>query len=110
MALEARSRLRWNRRWRNAGVIFVFAFAFTTYADARIGPSFWLSRCAWDATDVIELAITPDEGRFRVVANMKGSAEPGSILTLPELAPSLNDHSLLRDLARCAPGFDLSGC
>lgn len=76
--------------------------ACTTLTHAGIRPSFWLSRCAWEATDVVELAVAPDNARFRVVASLKGGIRPGAIKVLPELTPPAGDHSLLKDLA-----FDL---
>jgi hypothetical protein len=69
------------------------------FANAGIRPSFWLSRCAWEATDVVELAIAPDRARFRVVTSLKGGIQPGAIKILPELAPPAGDHSLLEDWA-----------
>jgi hypothetical protein len=69
------------------------------FAQAGIRPSFWLSRCAWEATEVVELAVAPGEARFRVVANLKGATQPGAVKSFPELAATGQDHSLLRDLA-----------
>jgi hypothetical protein len=89
---------------------FVLVFAFSTFADASIRPSFWLSRSAWDATDVVELAVTQNEARFRVVASIKGSVPPGAIMTLRELAPPSNDHSLLKDLASKCSFLDHAAC
>jgi len=68
----------------------------TGYAAVR--PSFWLSRCAWEATDVVELAIAPGDSRFRVVASIKGTTRIGATKVLPELAPPPHDRSLLKDL------------
>jgi len=72
-------------------------------AHAFIRPSFWLSRCAWEATDVVELAVAPGEAHFRVIASIKGSTQPGAIKVLPELAPPAGDHSLLKDLVFDSP-------
>jgi hypothetical protein len=47
----------------------LMALACMPLAHAGIRASFWLSRCAWDATDIVELAIAPDEASFRVVAS-----------------------------------------
>jgi len=70
------------------------------FAKAGIRPSFWLSRCAWEATEVLELAVAPGEARFRVVASLKGTTQPGAVKSIPELAPPAGqDHSLLKDLA-----------
>jgi len=73
-------------------------FACIPLAQAGIRPSFWPSKCAWEATDVLELAVAPGAARFRVVASIKGATQPGSIKVLPELAPPPDDHSLLKDL------------
>jgi hypothetical protein len=68
--------------------------------QAGIRPSFWLSRCAWEATEVLELAVAPGEARFRVVINLKGETQPGAVKSFPELAaPSGQERSLLKDLA-----------
>jgi hypothetical protein len=45
-----------------------------------------------------------------VVASIKGPVQPGTVITLRELTPSSNDHSLLRDLASGCSFFDQHGC
>jgi hypothetical protein len=79
-------------------ICWFIVLACVPLAHAGIRASFWLSRCAWEATDVVELAVAPGEARFRVVATLKGSTPPGAIKTLPELAPAAGDRSLLKDL------------
>lgn len=82
---------------------FLILVCMMPLVDAGIRPSFWLSRCAWDAVDVLELAISPDGGRFSVVASLKGAPESGSFKTFPELMPPADDHRLLRDLVLSFP-------
>jgi len=79
------------------GCFLLLACMPLTHAGIR--PSFWLSYCAWEATDVLELAAAPGKARFRVIASIKGGTRPGDIKTLPELAPPVGSHSLLKDLA-----------
>jgi hypothetical protein len=79
--------------------------ACTTLIHGAIRPSFWLSRCAWEATDVLELAVAPGTAGFRVVATIKGATRPGAIKILPELMAPAGDHSLLKDLATDIPEF-----
>jgi hypothetical protein len=87
---------------RIAGFILL---ACTTLIRGVIRPSFWLSRCAWEATDVVELAVAPGTAGFRVVATIKGAIRPGAIKMLPELMAPVGDHSLLKDLTFDYPGF-----
>jgi hypothetical protein len=77
----------------------ILVLAWIPPAHAVIRPSFWLSRCAWEATDVLELAIAPGEARFSVVDVIKGSTPQGAIKTFTELASPAGGHSLLKDLA-----------
>src|ERR1700722_16358192 len=78
--------------------IALLACAIMPLAHAALRPSFLLNRCAWEATEVLELAIAPGESHFRVVFTIKGDSRPGDIKTIPELMPPADDHSLLKDL------------
>jgi hypothetical protein len=89
------------------GVILFLVGA--SLACAGIRPSFWLSSCSWNASDILELAVTQDEAHFRVVATIKGGTQPGAIKIIPELAPTSDEHSLFKNLAGCLP-FDNGGC
>jgi hypothetical protein len=73
--------------------------AWATAAHGGIRPAFWLSRCAWEATDVVELAVAPGKAHFRVTATLKSRTRSGAIKMLPELAPPTGDRSPLRILA-----------
>jgi len=68
--------------------------AFAAFASAGIRPSFMLSKCAWGATDVIELAIGPGEGQFQVVATIKGASPTGLPSAVSSLGPPPNEHAL----------------
>jgi hypothetical protein len=70
----------------------------TVLAQASIRPSFWLSRSAWEASEVLELIATADPADFRVAAALKGETKPGTVKRLPELAPVAGEHRLLLDL------------
>jgi hypothetical protein len=78
--------------------IALLACAIMPLAHAALRPSFLLNRCAWEATEVLELAIAPGESHFRVVYTIKGDSRPGDIKTIPELVPPVGNHSLLKDL------------
>ncbi len=76
----------------------LLVLAGTVLAQASIRPSFWLSRSAWEASEVLELIATADPADFRVAAALKGETKPGTVKRLPELAPVAGEHRLLLDL------------
>ena len=89
----------------------MLVLAFAAVASAGIQPSFWLSKCAWDASDVIELGYSPDEGRFFVAASIKGGGiEPGAITALSLLLPPSNERALLKDLTGHCDLFGRRDC
>ena len=47
--------------------IALLACAIMPLAHAALRPSFLLNRCAWEATEVLELAIAPGESHFRPI-------------------------------------------
>ena len=87
---------------RIAGFILL---ACTTLIRGAIRPSFWLSRCAWEANRCGGVAVAPGTAGFRVVATIKGAIRPGAIKMLPALMAPVGDHSLLKDLTFDYPGF-----
>lgn len=94
-------------RYRNG---IILASAFAAVASAGIRPLFILSQCAWDATEVIELAVNPGEAQFRIVASIKGTIKPGAVTSLSLLLPPPNEHALLKDLSAHCEFFDFVGC
>src|SRR5262249_47691568 len=82
---------------------WLLIFTCVSLANGGLRPSFWLSRCAWEATDVVELVVTPTPGAFRVVSTIKGGTRHGTIKKLVELAPPVGDHSMLKDLIPTLP-------
>ena len=94
----------------NARLCFLI-LAYVPFVQAGIRPSFWLSHCVWDATDILELAVTPGGEGFRVVAAIKGGTQPDAAKVFPELAHRAQDHGLLEDLVISFPcGFGAQRC
>ena len=58
--------------------------------DAGIRPSFDLDSCSWNATHIVLVQTTANEGVFSVVESWKGHLKPGESLELPELKPNQN--------------------
>lgn len=56
-------------------------------AFAGIRPSFALDYCAWHATDVVLVEVTPKDGVFLVVESWTGELQPGERIIVPELKP-----------------------
>jgi|SRR5580704_8498675 hypothetical protein len=55
---------------------------------AGIRPSFALDYCAWHATPVVLVEVTPQDGVFSVVESWKGELQSGEHISVPELKPS----------------------
>ncbi len=58
-------------------------------ASGGIRPSFELDYCAWHATRIVLVEVTPEDGVFRVVESWKGELRPSERITVPELTPAL---------------------
>jgi hypothetical protein len=54
---------------------------------AGIRPSFALDYCAWHATHVVLVEVTPQDGVFSVVESWKGELQSGEPISVPELKP-----------------------
>lgn len=55
--------------------------------SAAIRPSFNLDYCAWHATVIVLVEVTPSESVFRVVQSWKGELQPGETVRVAELTP-----------------------
>jgi hypothetical protein len=55
--------------------------------SAAIRPSFNLDYCAWHATVVVLVEVTPSDGVFRVVQSWKGELHAGEMVRIAELIP-----------------------
>lgn len=55
--------------------------------SAAIRPSFSLDYCAWHATHVVLVEVTPQDGVFVVVESWKGELQSGEHINVPELRP-----------------------
>lgn len=58
--------------------------------DASFRPSFDLDPCSWNATHIVLVQTTANEGVFSVVESWKGDLKPGELLELPEIKPNEN--------------------
>ncbi len=77
----------------------LLSLSITAATQAGIQPSFYLSRLAREATDILELAPVDGKAAFRIVATLRGATPSGRIREFPELAPSQpGEHRLLREL------------
>jgi len=81
----------------------LLALAGASVGNGAIRPSFRLSRCTWEATEVVELVAAPGEARFRVVNSIKGGIRIGATKYLPELAPPPQGQALLKQLVTFFP-------
>src|SRR6266705_7143999 len=57
-------------------------------ALAGIRPSFALDYCAWHATHVVLVEVTPKDGVLIVVESWTGELQPGERIIVPELTPA----------------------
>jgi len=73
--------------------------------DAGIRPSFDLDRCSWNATHIVLVLTTANEGVFSVVESWKGDLTPGESLELSELKP--NENAVPISSYPKPAGFDL---
>lgn len=96
-----------NRRWHHGLVVslrqnLVKAVALgaclSLHALAAIRPSFYLSACSWNATDIVVLAPTPQAGTFKVLETIEGELTPGALLALPGLTPPQGGATRLSEL------------
>lgn len=68
-------------------LILLAVYHHPTFAGIR--PSFALDYCAWHATDVVLVEVTPKDGVFLVVESWTGELQPGDRVIVPELKPAL---------------------
>jgi hypothetical protein len=73
--------------------------------DAGIRPSFDLDRCSWNATHIVLVQTTANEGVASVVESWKGDLEPGDSIEVPELKP--NENAVPLSSYPKPAGFDL---
>jgi hypothetical protein len=67
-------------------LILLAVYNRPTFAGIR--PSFELDYCAWHATDVVLVEVTPKDGVFVVIESWTGELQPGDRIVLPELTPA----------------------
>lgn len=73
--------------------------------DASFRPSFDLDPCSWNATHIVLVQTTANEGVFSVVESWKGDLKPGELLELPEIKP--NENAVPISSYPKPAGFDL---
>src|SRR5215831_19752820 len=61
-----------------------------TSLNASFRPTFNLDGCSWNATHIVLVQTTGNEGIFSVVESWKGDLKPGESLELSELKPKEN--------------------
>src|SRR5260370_27562265 len=67
--------------------------------SAGIRPSFNLSVCSWNATDILVLIPAREKGEYLVVEAIKGDTRPGTVLLLKGLTRPDGVTSRLSELA-----------
>lgn len=75
---------------------FVLVLVFAANVGAQSRSSFWLERCAWNATDIVVATEGKTiDGRMTVLESWKGNHSAGEIIVLSELADFRNDQARL---------------
>jgi hypothetical protein len=72
---------------------------------AALGPSFNVDGCSWNATHIVLVQTTANEGVFSVAESWKGDLKPGDLFEVPELKPNQNAVPISSYPRRA--GFDL---
>jgi hypothetical protein len=73
--------------------------------DAAMRPSFSVDQCSWNATHIVLVQTTTNDGVVSVVESWKGDLKPGDSIEVPELKPNKNAVSISSDPKPA--GFDL---
>jgi hypothetical protein len=73
--------------------------------DAAIRSSFSVDQCSWNATHIVLVQTTANDGVVSVVESWKGDLKPGDSVEVPELKPNKNAVSISSYLKPA--GFDL---
>ena len=74
--------------------VLALVLAQPTHAGFR--PSFSLDICAWDATHIVVVAVTPDDDVFSVIQSLKGDLRIGESVTVPELRSDVDTVPISR--------------
>lgn len=74
-----------------AGVVIVLAIRAVS-VDASFRPTFDLDDCSWNATHILLVQTTAQDGVFSVVESWKGDLKPGDSVDVPELNP--DEHAV----------------
>ena len=69
-------------------IVLALSGAFSPVSIAGIRPSFSLDHSSWQATDIVSVLTTEEDGVFEVQESLKGDLRPGDNVSVKELAPA----------------------